>query len=252
MIPSIQRGKRSMSALGHQQMSTLGSTTIFRALPPETLQRLAEGTWESKFKRGGVIFGRGSVATGIHVVTTGQVKLSLDTAQGTEYVVEIMREGDSFGEAAVLTKRLHPVTAIAVTDSTILHVCRQALMAELTRDSCLANHLIGALSARLYQQTSDLEKVLFLKATGRVARYIVERCMADGKTGNRRLALPARKGLIASHLHMTQEHFSRTLRELTTGGLISVDGGIVDIIEVEKLYEVAGMMCEAGLANAAD
>ncbi len=241
-----------MSGLGHRQMNALGKATIFRALPPETLRRLAEGTCESAFKRGNVIFGRGSAAAGIHVVASGQVKLSLDTSQGTEYVVEIMREGDNFGEAALLTNRLHPVTAIAVTDCSVLNVGRKALMAELIRDGCFANHLIGALSARLYQQTSDLEKVLFLKATGRVARYIVERCMADGKMGNRRLALPARKGLIASHLHMTQEHFSRTLRELTTGGLISVDGGMVDIIEVEKLYEVAGMMCDLGLANAAD
>ena len=66
-----------------------------------------------------------------------------------------------------------------------------------------------------------------------------------------RQALPARNGLIASHLHMTQAHFSRTLRELTMGGLIRFERSVVDNIEVEKLYEIAGMVCQAALANAA-
>ena len=48
---------------------------------------------------------------------------------------------------------------------------------------------------------------------------------------------------------MTPEYFSRTLRELTTGGLIRIERSVVDNIELEKLYEVAGMVCEAALAN---
>ena len=103
----------------------------------------------------------------------------------------------------------------------------------------------SALSAatlnRLYQQTSDLENVLFLKATGRVARFIVQQLAVDCAKNYQRVAPPARKGPIASHLHMTQEHFSRTLRELTVTGLIKVDGIMIDVIEVEKLRDAAGL-----------
>lgn len=230
-----------MDATRLQHASTLAKAATFSQLSAATLQRLAAGTTESAFKRGSVVFGRGAAATGVHVVASGQLKLSLETKQGAEHVVELIHEGDSFGEAALLTNRLHLVTATAVTDCTLLQICRRTLIAELERDNELARRIIGTLSDRLYRQTSELENVLFLKASGRVARFILDRLNPDSAKTSQRVALPVRKGLIASHLNMTQEHFSRTLRELTMTGLIRVDGAMVDVIEVDKLRDAAGV-----------
>ncbi len=225
-----------------QHVTTLSRATTFGALGAETLSRLAAGSSESQFKRGEVVFGRGGSATGVHVVAFGQLKLSLETSSGTEHVVGFKQEGDSFGEAAMLTNRMHLVTAIAVTDCKLLHVGRLTLIAELGRDSELALRIISTLSEQLYRQTSDLENVLSLKASGRVARFIIEQLTIDCEGNNQRVALPIRKGLIASHLHMTQEHFSRTLRDLIVAGLIRVDGIVVEVIDVEKLREAAGLL----------
>ena len=51
---------------------------------------------------------------------------------------------------------------------------------------------------------------------------------------------------------MTQEHFSRTLRELTTTGPIRVDGGMVNVIELDKLRDGAGLMPAPEYARAAE
>lgn len=240
-----------MDAKRHQHVSGLTKASTFSQLSAETLERLAAGTTDSAFKRGSVVFGRGATATGIHIVASGQLKLSLETARGAERVVELLQEGDSFGEAALLTNRLHLVTAAAVTDCKLLHIARRTLIAELDRDKELAKQIIGTLSDRLYRQTSELEYVLSLKATGRVARFIIDRLKTDGANTSFRVALPVRKGLIASHLNMTQEHFSRTLRELTKAGLIRVNGVMVDVIEVDKLRDAAGLMLTRGHSRVA-
>lgn len=232
-----------MDAKRQQQVSTLARAAIFGRLSAETLDRLAAGSTASAFRRGNVVFGRGATATGIHVVASGRLKLALETPQGTEHVVELIQEGDSFGEAALLTNRLHLVTATAVTDCKLLRIGRQTLMVELERDQKLARRIIGTLSDRLYRQTSELENVLFLTATGRVARFICDRLKLESANTSRRVALPIKKCLIASHLNMTPEHFSRTLRELIAAGLIRVNGVMVDIIEVDKLRDAAGLMC---------
>jgi len=159
-----------MDAKVHQPISCLSKAAIFNQLSAETLARLTAGTTESITRRGGVVFGRGATATGIYVVASGQLKLSMDTPQGAEHVVELIQEDDSFGEAELLTNRPHLVAAIAVTDCKLLHVGRQTLLAELERDKVLARRIIDTLSDRLYRQTSELENVLFLKASGRVAR----------------------------------------------------------------------------------
>lgn len=241
-----------MDAKGHLQISILAKAAIFSQLSAETLARLSAGTTESITRRGAVVFGRGASATGIYVVVSGQLRLSLDTPQGAEHVVELIQEGDSFGEAELLTNRPHLVTAIAVSDCKLLHIGRQTLLVELERDKVLARRIIDTLSDRLYRQTSALENVLFLKASGRVARFILDRLKLEGAKTRQRVTLPVKKGLIASHLNMTQEHFSRTLRELTTTGLIRVEGVMVDVIEVDKLRDTAGLMMTPEYARAAE
>jgi CRP-like cAMP-binding protein len=234
--------KAKMDTRHHEYVGPLSKAAIFNRLSVETLARLSGGTSEVQFNRGSIVFGCGTVATGVYIVASGQLKLCLETPEGVEHVVELIQEGDSFGEAALLTNRLHLVTATAVTDCQLLHVGRQTLIAELERDQELARRIIGTLSERLYRQTSTIENVLFRKAPGRVARFILDRLKTDGARSSRRVVLPVRKGLIASHLNMTQEHFSRTLRELIKSGLIRVDHEMVDVIEIDKLRHLGGMV----------
>jgi CRP-like cAMP-binding protein len=196
------------------------------------------------------VFARGSAANGMHLLATGHLVLTILAPQGTEHVLELIQAGDTFGEAAVLTKRPHPVTATAVTACDILHIDRKSLTTEIERDGNFAQTMIALLGEKLYRQSIALENLLFLRATGRVARFVLDCLTAMGAENARCVTLPARKGLIASQLNMTQEHFSRTLRELMTSGLIKVNGTIVDVIEFEKLRDMAGLMVAPGYAEA--
>ncbi|PKQ27402.1 MAG: Crp/Fnr family transcriptional regulator, partial [Candidatus Anoxymicrobium japonicum] len=49
------------------------------------------------------------------------------------------------------------------------------------------------------------------------------------------ITLPTNKGVIASRLNLTQEHFSRILHELIDLGLILVEGRKIHIPSVAKL-----------------
>jgi CRP-like cAMP-binding protein len=49
------------------------------------------------------------------------------------------------------------------------------------------------------------------------------------------VTLPTNKGVIASRLNLTQEHFSRILHELSEKGLIVVEGRKIHIPDVGKL-----------------
>ncbi|PKO85311.1 MAG: Crp/Fnr family transcriptional regulator, partial [Betaproteobacteria bacterium HGW-Betaproteobacteria-12] len=49
------------------------------------------------------------------------------------------------------------------------------------------------------------------------------------------ITLPTNKGIIASRLNLTQEHFSRILHELIDLGLIVVEGRKIHIPSVAKL-----------------
>ncbi len=231
-----------MYNLAAEHINTLARSSLFKALDLSTLTRLTAGITTSHFKRGSVVLGRGSMATGIFVVATGRLKLSVDTVQGNEHVVELIQEGECFGEAAVLAGRTHLLSAVALTDCTLVHVTRGALLSELELNHQLAQRLIRNLSDRLYRRTSDLENILLRKALGRVARFLLDELARDGRkkqSVDGRIELSARKGLIASRLNMTQEHFSRTLRSLTASGKIEVNGATIDVINMDGLRLIA-------------
>jgi CRP/FNR family transcriptional regulator, dissimilatory nitrate respiration regulator len=228
-----------MDLLRRSYVSALACSKTFADLPDESLRRLAVGASDTAFRRGSIVFGRGAPATGIHVVMCGQLKLSVEAAHGDEHVIEIAQTGDSFGEAATLTDRVRLFTATALSDCRLLHVARGTLLNELARDPHLMRCVMHNVSEQLYRLTGELENVLFRKAEARVARFILEQLVNQDARSSRHLHLTTHKGIIASRLNMTKEHFSRVLRELRTNGQIEVSGRYIRVIDEPALRQLA-------------
>lgn len=212
---------------------------LFHDLTPEAIQRLADASQPLIVARGETIFHKGQEAMGVYLLLSGQVKLCIETTQGEEHVAEIRGEGEHFGEVATVMQRPHLVTAAAVMPCKLQLVCGRAVISELASNHRLAWNMAQELAAQLYGRMNDLENLVFRKAERRVARYLMEVWTdADRPAGNI-IHLPARKGLIASRLHMTKEHFSRTLHELAERGVLLVRHLDVEVTDHEALERLA-------------
>ena len=219
--------------------SFLSNLPIFRDLGDQQIARLAVGTVVLEAPRGAAVYHRGDPCNGLHAVVYGQIKLSLQTDRGDEMVVELIGPGTSFGDAPLFSGKPHILAAEALADSKVLHVTKDVLLAEIERDPRLSQRVIAILSDRLYQRLSELEGYFLSSGTERVISYLL-RVENDHAAGNvERVTLPATKGIIASRLNLTHEHFSRILRELITAGLIEVDGRDVRILNKKRLYGYA-------------
>jgi CRP-like cAMP-binding protein len=174
--------------------------------------------------------------SGFHAIVYGQVKLAFVSAGGDEKVVEILGPGQSFGEAVMFMRRPHVVTAQALADSLLLYVEREVVFDEIRRDPDFAGRMIAGLSRRLHQLVGDLEAYSMRSGTERVIGYLLS-TGAEGvpEKGACEVTLPTTKGVVASRLNLTQEHFSRILHDLTAAGLIKVQGRTVHIVDVERL-----------------
>lgn len=221
----------------HRQIRTqalLESLPLFRELDHDKLSRIAAATLQVEAPRGSVLFRRGDPCTGFHIIISGQVKLALQTAQGTEKVVEILEAGRSFGEAVMFLEKPYVVTAEALADTSLLHVAGSAVFAELDHDPRFARRIIASLSMRLHHLLGDLESYTLKSGTQRVIGYLLSLSEIAGG-GTTQIELPVRKNIIASRLNLTHEHFSRTLHGLAAAGLISVDGQKIGIASIKKL-----------------
>ncbi len=216
--------------------SFLANVPLFRELASDELDRIASNTREVRAERAEVLFRRGDPALGFHIIVFGQVKLAFTSARGDEKVVDLIGPGQSFGEAVMFMERPHVVTAQTLSDTLLLYIAREIVFEELERDPRFVRRIIAGLSSRLHRLMNDFESDSLHSGTQRVIGYLLRDSDESPVPGRAlEVTLPTSKGVIASRLSLTQEHFSRILHDLSARGLIEVHGRAIYIQDVARL-----------------
>lgn len=219
----------------------LAHIPLFEGLAPDELARIARSTREIHATKGDILFHKGDPCNGFHLLVYGQVKLAFTSQQGNEKVVEILQQGQSFGEAIMFMEKPYIVFAQALTDSLLLHVTKQAVFDELARDHNLCRKMLAGMAMRLHQLMNDVESYSLHSGKQRIIGYLLRELAEEDRNGTGvAVTLPTNKGVIASRLNLTQEHFSRILHELTELGLIVVEGRKINIPSVANLRKHEG------------
>jgi CRP-like cAMP-binding protein len=225
-----------MSSAPIRIQTFLANVPLFRELAPDEIDRIAEHTKQLHVEKGVVIFQRGQPSDGFYVIVYGQIKLSFISRNGNEKVVDLLGPGQSFGEAVMFMEKPHVVASQALADSMVLYVSKTAVFHELENDTRFARRMIAGLSQRLHHLLEDLEGYSMHSGIQRVIGFLLrdegESALPDAKL---EVTLPAAKGVIASRLNLTQEHFSRILHELVAKNLIEVRGRTIVIADVQQL-----------------
>jgi len=114
------------------------------------------------------------------------------------------------------------------------------VLGELERDRGFSARMLRLVCRRLQERTRDFENCMLLTGAQRVAAFLLGR-IPDGANGSSvAVTLPAKKGIIASRLNLTHEHFSRVLHEIQGAGLIEVRGREIRMIDVDRLRAYPG------------
>jgi len=239
--PSMERlaiflPNRTMSPTPISVQTFLSSVPLFRELASDEIERIAAQTKQLRLDRGSILFQRGEPCEGFYVVIYGQIKLSFISTGGHEKVVDLLGPGQSFDEAVMFMEKPHVVTAQTLADSMLLYVSNTAVFDELERDARFARRMIAGLSRRLHFLMGDLEGYSMHSGMQRVIGFLLsdERDL-DEPGASLEVTLPAAKGIIASRLNLTQEHFSRILHDLVAAGLIEVRGRRIAIVDLQRL-----------------
>jgi CRP-like cAMP-binding protein len=212
----------------------LARVPLFNELENAEIARLARGSRELIAARGDILFHKGDTPTGFYLIVYGQVKLAFTSSHGSEKVVDILAQGKTFGEAVMFMDKPFMVYAQALTESLLLHISKTAILDELDRDPRLGRKMIAGLAMRLHHLMTDVESYSLHSGRQRIIGYLLRDNPDDDAKGIT-ITLPTNKGIIASRLNLTQEHFSRILHELSEKGLIAVAGRNIHIPDVDRL-----------------
>ena len=212
----------------------LANLAMFSELSAAELDRISAATVPLYFDKGQSIVQCGDPCTGFHLVVYGQVKLAFTSPQGVQKVVEIIRPGQSFGEALMFLDKPYVVFAEALSDSMLLHVAKQAVFEELSPNP-FARRVIAGLARRLHGLVRDVEAYTLHSGEERFIGYLLAELPEGVSDGPADVNLTPGKSVLASRLNMTPEHFSRILHELAADGLIEVNGRSIRVPDPARL-----------------
>ena len=212
----------------------LANLAMFCEMSPAELDRIAAATVPLYFEKGQSIVQCGDPCTGLHVVVYGQVKLAFTSPQGVEKVLEIIRPGQTFGEALMFLDKPYIVFAQALADTMLLHVAKHAVFEELGPNG-FGRRMIAGIARRLHGLVRDVEAYTLRSGQERVLGYLLAELPEGTQSGSAEVHLTPGKSVLASRLNMTPEHFSRILHDLAVEGLIEVNGRSIRVPDVARL-----------------
>jgi len=231
-------GTRHPTAHAPDKLALLRNHSLFGRLPPAAIEHLGSYMKRRTLPRGAAIFAKGDPGTGLMGVLAGSVKISVPSADGRDIVLNIIHEGEVFGEIALLDGRPRTADATAMTDCELMVIERRDFIPFVRSQPDLAIKIIETLCARLRQTSEQVQDVTFLNLPTRLAKALLRLAAdAEGAAPARKVTITQRE--ISQIIGRSRESTNKQLRNWAKHEWIRLERGAVTVLRRDKLAEVA-------------
>ncbi len=209
---------------------------LFSSLAPGELAALLETAAKIQFSPQENIIYQGDKALRFYLVIEGHLQLYRTSLQGQEKVIEVVRQGRTFAEALMFTEQCtYPVSAQAVSSCLLISFDSESYLKMLRNNSKACIAIMADMSVRLRKDLNEVEILSVQNAQNRFLLFLQRNIkFSDINQGIIKLDIPKR--MLASRLSIQPETFSRLIKKMVKDSLIVVDGGIIQIPDLNRLY----------------
>ncbi|KIL98428.1 cAMP-binding protein [Paramagnetospirillum magnetotacticum MS-1] len=215
-----------------EDLAALARLPLFSDLSPAILAEITTDSAVIRYARNDIIFRQGDAADALRVVLDGQVGLTGTVADGGETMVEILKSGEMFIAAAVLTEKPFLMSAVALQPSRILTLPGERFRRNVREKSDLAYIMLTSLSRHFRTLVREVKDLKLKSAAQRLALYLIG--LTARREGSTIVRLPHSKSVIAARVGVRPETLSRAFGHLKSQGVV-VDGNAVSIADIPAL-----------------
>jgi len=220
------------------KLALLRNHSLFRDLPASVLEHLGSYMKMRKARKGAVIFSKGDPGSGLLGVLSGTVKVSIASAEGKDIVLNVFREGEVFGEIALLDGRPRTADASAMSDCELIVIERRDFVPFLQDHPDVTLKFIEILCSRLRRTSEQVQDVTFLSLPTRLAKTLLQLTSKDDTQARRRkVAITQRE--ISQMIGRSRESTNKQLRVWAKRGWIRLERGGVSVLASDKLSALA-------------
>lgn len=172
------------------------------------------------------IFRQGDAATSVFYIVSGEVKLTVVSAQGREAVIAILGNGMFFGEGCLVGQDKRIATATSFGSCEALQIPRKTLRRVMREKPDFADIFLHHLLTRAVRVEADLVDHLFNSSERRLARALLLLANFGKKKRPDHVIGKISQETLADMIGTTRSRVSFFMNKFRRLGFISYNGGL--------------------------
>ncbi|HEY0368039.1 MAG TPA: DUF1003 domain-containing protein [Chthoniobacterales bacterium] len=143
------------NSCGPIQREQLRKVPLFDNLSDEAAEQLCSLLMMREYKAPSRLFNAGDKGDAMYLIDHGRVRITVTDADGREVILSELRDGDFFGEMALIDGHERSAGATVLEDSRLAVLRRDDFLSFLARDHQVMLAMLGAMARRL-RRTDNL------------------------------------------------------------------------------------------------
>ncbi len=193
---------------------------------------LLEGRKTRKFEKKETIYKEGDFSHYLYYVQSGKAKLYKINSDGKEFIVDVLKEGDYFGQLALIQDINYTEFAEALEPTELILVPRADFQQLVFSSNEISSKFIKMLSRDLADKEVELMRLAYDTVRKRTADALVK--LIDEEQKEFSIA----RDNLSSIVGTATESVIRVLSEFKKDGIIKIDGGKVSVIDYNALTSI--------------
>jgi len=184
------------------------------------------------------IFAKGDPGDSMMAVLHGQVAINDPSSDGRQVLLTVFREGDVFGEMALIDGKKRSANATAATACDLLVVPRQPFLHLLERRPDVSIGFMIVLCDRLRRTNQQVEDFAFLGLERRVAKVLLRLADEMDQARASRQGIKISQRALGKLVGGSRERINKILHDWRRSGIIAVENGSIRICDRKALTDL--------------
>lgn len=190
-------------------------------------------------KQGEMLFKEGDTGEEMFLIKKGEIKITKKIGD-EDKILALLKEGDFFGEMAIIDKAPRSASAFAGTDTELIVVDRDAFLKQV-KENPFIEYVLETLTRRL-RTTDEMLKFLYIQnEEKRFVLFLLNKAKTQGKTIDEGIdcRIEAKPDVIANLIGVDKEKITNYIGNLVKKNLVVLRNNIIvrDLGLLEKYVE---------------
>lgn len=214
-------------------------SSLLSTLNPEELAQINEDRFEATYRKGEMIFKQGSASSHILMLTSGLVKIYLESGANRSLILKIIKPILMFGSPGVFLDGRNYYSATAIVDSTVCFITQKKFREAFRSNPDFAEKFIEQININTIFNFGKFMDLTQKQMPGRVADAFLYLSTEIHNSTQFKLNLSRQD--LADMTNLSKESVIRILKEFKEEGIIVLNGDNVEIPKMDRLKQISAV-----------